>query len=88
MKLEIQNCNNIDTGSITIEENLLNIKYAMNGTGKSTIARAIELHLKGAESIKELTPFKFLGSTDENQMPKISGLNGISSVAVLSLIHI
>jgi len=84
MKLEIQNCNNIDTGSITIEENLLNIKYAMNGTGKSTIARAIELHLKGAESIKELTPFKFLGSTDENQMPKISGLNGISSVAVFN----
>ena len=37
MKLEISNCNNIDAGTISIEKNKLNIKYAMNGTGKSTL---------------------------------------------------
>jgi len=41
MEIEIQNCNNIKKGNITIEENCLNIKYGMNGTGKSTIAKAI-----------------------------------------------
>lgn len=42
MEIEIQNCNNIKKGNITIEENCLNIKYGMNGTGKSTIAKAIK----------------------------------------------
>lgn len=42
MEIEIQNCNNIKKGNIAIEENCLNIKYGMNGTGKSTIAKAIK----------------------------------------------
>lgn len=42
MEIEIQNCNNIKKGNITIEENCLNIKYGMNSTGKSTIAKAIK----------------------------------------------
>ena len=41
MLLEIKNCNNIDKASIEIETGKLNIKYAINGTGKSTIAKAI-----------------------------------------------
>ena len=45
--LEILNCNNIDSAKLNLEKNKLNIKYAMNGTGKSTIARAIELQLRG-----------------------------------------
>lgn len=84
MILEINNCNNIDAGSICIEEGLLNIKYAMNGTGKSTIARAIELHIKGDGSLKELTPFKLLESKAKDQTPHISGLDGVSSVALFN----
>lgn len=84
MRLEIKNCNNIDTGSVTIDENILNIKYAMNGTGKSTIARAIELQVKGDGSIKDLTPFKFLNSKEENQQPQITGLERVSSVATFN----
>lgn len=80
----IQNCNNIDTGSITIDEDVLNIKYAMNGTGKSTIARAIELSAKGDGSIKELIPFKYLESGAEDRKPIISGLDGVSSVAIFN----
>lgn len=37
----IKNCNNIKEASIVIEEGNLNIKFAMNGTGKSTIAKAL-----------------------------------------------
>jgi energy-coupling factor transporter ATP-binding protein EcfA2 len=84
MKLEITNCNNIDTGNVTIEENMLNIKYAMNGTGKSTIARAIELQIKGDGSIKDLTPFKLLKSNVENQQPQITGLDRVSSVSIFN----
>lgn len=42
MKIIIKNCNNIKEANISIEKNSLNIKYGMNGTGKSTIAKAIE----------------------------------------------
>lgn len=42
MLIKLQNCNNIDEGEINIELNKLNIKYAINGTGKSTIVKAID----------------------------------------------
>lgn len=41
MDIEIANCNNIDTGTLHIAPNKLNIKYATNGTGKSTVAKAL-----------------------------------------------
>jgi predicted ATP-binding protein involved in virulence len=41
MDVEINYCNNIDNACITLSENKLNIKFAPNGTGKSTISRAI-----------------------------------------------
>ena len=34
MNITVSNCNNIDSGTISIHENVLNIKYAINGTGK------------------------------------------------------
>lgn len=39
--VEIISCNNVDQGTIEIKEGKLNIKYAINGTGKSTVAKAI-----------------------------------------------
>ena len=39
--INIQNCNNITSGEISICANKLNILFGLNGTGKSTIARAI-----------------------------------------------
>ena len=50
----IKNCNNIKETSIIIEEGNLNIKYAINGTGKSTIAKAL---LKKDEDLSLLKPF-------------------------------
>lgn len=84
MIIDIRNCNSIDTGQVQIEENKLNIKYAMNGAGKSTIARAIELHIRGDGSITTLTPFKFLAAGDAEHTPSVSGLDGISSIAVFN----
>lgn len=59
MNIRIANCNNIDTGTINLIEGRLNIKYAINGTGKSTLAKAIELY-KSPEQLKSLTPYKYL----------------------------
>ena len=36
MNISIKNCNNINSGNITIIEGALNVKYAINGTGKTT----------------------------------------------------
>jgi hypothetical protein len=41
MNIVIKNCNNIVNGEISLKENLLNIKYAINGTGKSSISKSI-----------------------------------------------
>lgn len=82
--LELFNCNNIDSAKVSLEKQRLNIKYAMNGTGKSTIARAIELHLRGDGSIKELTPFKLREAGDSTNQPRLDGLDDIKSVAIFN----
>ena len=84
MNIEIRNCNSIDIGLVRIDENRLNIKYAMNGSGKSTIARAIELHTRGDGGISALTPFKHLTSSDATHSPSVTGLEGVSSIAVFN----
>lgn len=58
MELIIKNCNNIDNGKIEIIKNKLNIKFGINGTGKSTITRAINYNINNPELLKELIPFK------------------------------
>lgn len=35
MKVILKNCNSIDYGEVKLLENHLNMKYAINGTGKS-----------------------------------------------------
>lgn len=80
--LEIRNCNNIDSGVIGLERNRLNIKYALNGTGKSTIARAIKLHLRADGSIKELMPFRLLDSNSQDQQPQVIGLDDVKTIAI------
>jgi hypothetical protein len=43
MDIQISNCNNIDNGTIRLIEGRLNIKYAINGTGKSTCFKWLEI---------------------------------------------
>jgi len=85
MEIKLSNCNCIDEASITIEEKRVNIKYALNGVGKSTIAKAIELSAKGPDALKELFPFKFREKmNDPKCQPAISGIDGIKSVAIFN----
>lgn len=70
MNINIKNCNNIKNADITVEKGSLNIKYGMNGTGKSTIAKAIE----NKEQLSELKTF---GSDLE---PEVSISENISKV--------
>ena len=84
MNICIKYCNNIDEGNVELLENRLNIKYAINGTGKSTISKAISIYLKdktkSSEELKKLKPFKFL-SSDENN-PEIIGIENLKDVKV------
>lgn len=81
MEIEIRNCNNVDSARISLAEGMLNIKYAPNGSGKSTIAKAILLQVTDAhERLKELTPFKYLLENPDNKRPEISGAEGLASV--------
>lgn len=84
LEVEVRHCNSIDTATISIEPGRLNIKYGPNGTGKSTIAKAIELAVRGAD-MTELTPFKHRGKDLATaEKPKVTGLQGIASVFVFN----
>lgn len=53
----IKNCNCINEGQIIIEQNKLNIKYGLNGTGKSTIGKAIYFDSNLKTNLDTLKPY-------------------------------
>ena len=55
-QIKIENCNNIAEGELAIEDGKLNILYGINGTGKTTIAKAIEFS-KEPQKIEELQSY-------------------------------
>ncbi len=67
MEVNIRNCNNIENGLIEILPNKLNIRYGINGTGKSTIAKAIILKLVNNGDLSSLKPF----NTDDTIIPSV-----------------
>ena len=79
IKITIENCNNISKGVISLEEEKLNIRYGMNGTGKSTLSTAISLFSQG-KPMDDLKPF---GSDDEI-IPAISIDGDIQGVRVFN----
>lgn len=81
MNIEILNCNNIDFAKITLEDNKLNIKFAPNGTGKSTIAKAVLLGTKGDQNLlNELMPFKLRKNNPESKQPEIIGTDTLHNI--------
>ncbi|MEG2437696.1 MAG: hypothetical protein RSB17_05970 [Cetobacterium sp.] len=86
LNIEIKNCNNIDLGHITIKKNTLNIKHGINGTGKSTISKAIEYHIYNKEALKTLKPFKLI--SEDNKISEVNGLDNIRSVKIFNDIYI
>ncbi len=70
-EITINNCNNVSAAKIKVHRNCLNIKFAPNGTGKSTIAKATyfagnekslsELHSYGSKENPSFSSDKPLG---------------------------
>lgn len=77
MEITIKNCNNIKDGKISIEKNKLNIKYGINGTGKSTIALAVEHYINNK-------PLKFLQSFGIDDEPKLTISEQIKKVVTFN----
>ncbi|GHL16874.1 hypothetical protein ECZU23_53170 [Escherichia coli] len=59
MDIEIRHCNNIVRAHITLTADKLNIKFAPNGTGKSTLSRAISCAARDdIQGLQALMPFR------------------------------
>lgn len=85
MTINVVNCNNITHGAVAIEENRLNIKYAINGTGKSTVAKAIEYAASHDDSgLRSLTPYSSIGMTDATLLPHVDGLPEDVRIAIFN----
>lgn len=83
MEFTIKNCNNIDEGTIRIVNGKLNIRFGINGTGKSTIAKAVKYSLESPELLAELKPFK-LRNTATETMPTVVPSDDVSSVLIFN----
>ncbi|EHV9723338.1 AAA family ATPase [Vibrio parahaemolyticus O1:K58] len=79
MQIDIANCNNIDRARLNIEKGKLNIKFAPNGTGKSTIAKALIYHTDD-EKLADLVPFKLRSENPENLKPEVHITPELNSV--------
>lgn len=81
IQIEIKNCNNLDLAVISLAPQKLNIKFAPNGTGKSTIARAMLLSAKGDQKLfDELIPFKYRKDNPENRQPEVKGAEALTNI--------
>ena len=84
MEITIENCNSIDSAKISLVLGRLNIKYGPNGTGKSTIAKAIELSAGGTD-LSQLTPFKHRGKEPHAAVvPKVTGADQFKTAFVFN----
>ena len=81
--INIKNCNSIEEANIKIKSNTINIKYGINGTGKSTTAKAIMLHNK-PEYLKGLLPFKYLENNPENIQPYVHGAEVYENIMIFN----
>jgi len=84
MDIVIKNCNNIDEAKISFQLGRLNIKYGANGTGKSTIAKAITLGSIDIAKLAELEPFKYRSEYAVKKAPSIEGVAGFKTVTVFN----
>ena len=82
--IRVKNCNCISDATIEIVEKSLNIKYGSNGTGKSTISKAIEAFVTNDQEKKNLLlPFKYYGVEEENS-PELIGYDQFKKVSVFN----
>ena len=73
MRIRIRNCNNVDSCQLTLVKGALNVKFGQNGTGKTTIAKAIAYKAnRDVEGLLSLRPFRLTESGAE-ESPSVSG---------------
>ncbi len=84
MNITIKNCNNIKSGTINIERNKLNIKFGINGTGKSTIANAILYKIRKEKDLKTLLPFGLKNANPDNLKPSVEINEEIKSIFIFN----
>lgn len=77
MNVIIRNCKNIKSADLNIIDGEINIKYGMNGTGKSTISEAIKLASSG-NSLGQIKSYEF------NEEPEIQLSNKDINVEVFN----
>jgi ABC-type hemin transport system ATPase subunit len=81
MNIEIKQCNNITVAKVVIEPGKLNIKFAPNGTGKSTISKAIQFaSANNQQALAELLPFKFRENNPNKIISEVIGVEHYESV--------
>lgn len=81
MDIEIRHCNNIERARITLVPDKLNIKFAPNGTGKSTMSRAISCAARDdSQGLQALMPFRLRGENSGSAGPVVTGAEGIGDV--------
>lgn len=56
MDIIVTNLGVISQGKLSIEKDIVNIKYGINGSGKSTISKGLELFINN-DDLGELKPF-------------------------------
>ncbi|MDD2908118.1 MAG: AAA family ATPase [Candidatus Gracilibacteria bacterium] len=84
MKIEIKNCNNINNGIICIEKNKLNIKFGINGTGKSTTAKSIQYKIEKEQDLEKLLPFSLKKENSSNLKPEVIFDEELKSVSIFN----
>ena len=77
MKLTFENLGAITKGELKLEKGRLNVKYGSNGTGKSTISKALDLYIKN-ESIESLKTF------GQEKTPKFSIDEKVDNILVFN----
>lgn len=85
MNITIRNCKNIDSGTVAIEQGKLNIKYAINGTGKSTIAQVID-YIASSGDMMDFTPYKYKHEDplEEGHIPYAEISSAVNKVAIFN----
>ena len=81
-QLNIKYCNNIEQGKISLTENTVNIKYAINGTGKTTIWKAIEYYKSSSIDALDLQPFKYRWT--DQWIPNIEWIESFQKVMIFN----
>ena len=86
--VSLANCRNIlnvDGGSILIKKNALNVFYGKNGTGKTTLGKALEYIQDPTDDKKaDLRSFKYLDSGDVADAPDVTCKIRIKSMLIFN----